>query len=886
MPPPPAGDRPDPDALLARVSKGAVPRARLKIFFGASPGVGKTYAMLEAARVLARDGIAVAVGVVETHGRSETGALLAGLDVIAQKQVAYRGIELAELDVDAVIARRPAVILVDELAHTNAPGVRHPKRWQDVTDLLEAGITVYTTLNVQHVESLNDTVAQITGVRVRETVPDAILERADEIELIDLPPEQLLARLDDGKVYIPEQARRAMDHFFARGNLMALRELALRRTAERVDADVLAYRKERQIGALWPTRERVVVCVGPSPGSEALVRATHRLASGLRAPWHAIHVDLAGAPPLGAADRDRVEAHLVLAESLGGEVMRLSAPSVADALLGYARDHNITRIVAGKPTHPRWRDRFRGGVLDALIRGSGDIELHLIAPLQHQVTARTPVEREPALVRNYLPGLVAVVAAVALGSLAGDRLALADDTMLFLAAIMVASLGGRGSGIAAAALSVVSYDFFFIPPRFTFAVADVRNILTFGVMFTVGIAMGTLVARLRHAEATSRQRERRTAALLAFTSEAAAAVDIADVAAAVAKHVEDVLAAPTAVLVPMSASPDAELEAVAGLEPLAEQEMAVARWAFEHRRPAGRGTETLPQARLLAVPLWVGEGAAGVVALQIERARRRIDVEARQLLEAIARQAGVAMARLRLASEAREAALRVQAEELRSSLLSTVSHDLRTPLAIITGHATQLRDASPAPQQIEALDTIVDESLRLGKILTNLLALTRVESGAEVRREWVPIEELVGAALGRTEIALAAHPVTTDIPAELGVSVDPILLEQVLINLLENAAKHTPAGTAVDLAARRARGGIELDIADRGPGLPAGPEDQVFEKFFRGPNARSAGAGLGLAVCRGIVAAHGGKIEALRREGGGAVFRVWLPAAAAPLETA
>jgi two-component system sensor histidine kinase KdpD len=867
-------DRPDPDALIKR----ATSRARLRIFFGASPGVGKTYAMLESARRLRAEGSDVVIGVVETHGRSETAALLDGLEVLPRRRISYRGIELEELDVDAVISRRPEVVLVDELAHTNAPGVRHPKRWQDVMDLLEAGIDVHTTLNVQHIESLIDAIAQITGVRVRETVPDAVIERADEIELIDLPPEELLERLAEGKVYLPEQARRAIDNYFKRGNLMALRELALRRTAERVDADVQAYRREQRIRTMWPTRERLLVCIGPSPASEKLVRAARRIAEGMHAPWFAVHVDVTGAPPLSAEDRDRVEAHIALAESLGGEPVRLTGTSVASAVLAFARERNVTRIVAGKPTHSRWRDLVRGSLLDALIRGSGDIEIHVIAPSEDLPARAAPVIPATKGLNSYLRAAAAVTLATGIGVVAGPRLDLPDDVMLYLFAIMLAALGGRGPGLVAAALSVVAYDFFFVPPRYTLNVSDIRHLMTFAVMFTVGSALGSVVARLRHAEAASLQRERRTAALLAFTSEVAAAADVADVAAAVVSHVEDAIAAPTVVLVPAD---DGTLSAAAGLQPLAENEMAVARWAHDHRRPAGRGTDTLPSARLLAVPLWVGDGSAGVAAVQIERARRRIDLDARRLLEAIARQAGVAIARLRLTEQARDAALRMQAEELRSSLLSTVSHDLRTPLAIITGTATGLRDQATGEDR-EALDSIVDEASRLTKILENLLAITRVESGAAVKREWVPVEEIVGAALARTESVLAGRDVAIHVGADLAVEVDPVLTEQVLLNLLENAAKHTPPGTPIEIRATREGEGVAIELSDRGPGLPPGPPDQVFSKFFRGPDTRTAGAGLGLAVSRGIVLAHGGRIEALRRDGGGATFRIWLPGGEAP----
>jgi len=646
--------------------------------------------------------------------------------------------------------------------------------------------------------------------------------------------------------------------------------------------------------AAWPTRERILVCLGPSPASARLVRAAQQIASGMRAPWHAVYVDITGAPPLSAEDRDRVEAHLVLAESLGGEVARLSGRSVAGAVLEFARERGVTRIVAGKPTHSRWRDRLRGSLLDALIRGSGDIEIHVIAPSEPLPRRSPAISAGPGKqLAGFVPGLVAVACATALGVAAGDRLSLPDDAMLFLFAIMVAALGGRGPGIAAAAGAVAAYDFFFVPPHYTFVVYDLQNLMTFAVMFTLGTAMGSLVARLRHAEAASRQRERRTATLLAFTAAAARASDVADVAAAVVTHVEDGLAAPATVLL---AAGDGTLSAAAGLPPLAPQEIAVARWAHDHRRPAGRGTETEPEARLLAVPLWVGnDGSAGAVAVPTPRdSASRIDLEGRALLEAIARQAGVAIARLGLAAEAREAELRAKAEELRSSLLSTVSHDLRTPLAIITGTATALRDESPAltGSQLESLDTIVDEAKRLEKILTNLLAITRVESGAELHRDWVPVEELVGSALERTEAVLAGRDVQIDLAADIGAEVDPILTEQLLLNLLENAAKHTPPETPVEIRAFREAGGVAIEISDRGHGLPAGAEDQVFQKFFRGPETRAAravraaGAGLGLAVCRGIANAHGGTIDARRRTGGGATFHVWLPGGDAPAEGA
>lgn len=873
-------DRPDPDALLAQVKAAEVraSRARLKIFFGASPGVGKTYTMLEAARRAAADGLDVVVGIVETHGRSETAALAEGLAMLPRRNVEHRGVRLDELDVDAALAKKPALILVDELAHTNAPGSRHVKRWQDVMDLLEAGIDVWSTLNVQHVESLGDVIQQITGVKVRETVPDAVLERADEIELVDLSPDELLERLSEGKVYVPEQAKRAAASFFQRGNLLALRELALRRTAERVDADVLAYRREHNIAATWPTRERILVCVGPSPGSERLIRATKRMAEGLRAPWVAVTVELIGASPLSAKDADRLEAHLRLTEQLGGEVARLRGPRVADALLEYARDHNVTRIVAGKPTHGRWRDRLRGSLLDDLIRGSGPIEVHVIAPVEGGPPP-PPVTQmgEPRGAWPYIWAAIAIGIVTAIGMSAADYVTLADITMLYLIAIMVASLTGRGPSILASSLAVAAFDFCFVPPRFTFAVSDVRNLLTFVVMFASGLAISTLTVRLRRQERDAIQRERRTAALLAFTREVAAATNETDVAVVAARHLEDGLDAAAGVLVP---DEEGGLVAAAGLMALAGQDETVARWSFDHRRTAGHGTDTLPGARVLAIPLVDGKRAVGVLAIQRRKDARPFEADQVHLLDALARQTTVALARVRLATEAKDSALRARTEELRSSLLSAVSHDLRTPLAVITGAATSLRDDGdklPPETRAELLDSIVDDARRLERVLANLLQLTRVETGLQPAREWVPADELVGAALTRLEDAIGDRPVDVDVQSDLLLWIDPVLFEQVLINLVENALKHGAPPFAVSVA--RVHDRVVLEVADRGPGLPAASE-RLFEKFVRASDA--PGVGLGLAVVRAIVVAHGGDVSAENRPGGGALFRAWIPAGTPP----
>jgi len=876
-------DRPDPDALLARVKaeEQRENRARLKIFFGASPGVGKTYGMLEAARRVKDEGQDVVVGLVETHGRSETKALIEGLEALPRRSVLHRGVKLDEFDLDAALARKPALLLVDELAHTNAPGSRHSKRWQDVLDLLDAGIDVWTTLNVQHVESLGDVIQQITGVKVRETVPDAVLDRADDIELVDLSPDELLQRLSEGKVYVPDQASRAAQNFFQRGNLLALRELALRRAAERVDADVLAYRREHGIETPWPTRERIVVCVGPSPGSERLIRATKRMAESLRATWTAAHVEVIGSSPLGERDRERLEAHLRLAESLRGDVVRLRGHNVADALLTYARGHNVTRIVAGKPTHSRWRDRLRGSMLDDLIRGSGPIEISVIAPLESEppppeLLVRAGERVEP---RAYLWAVLSILAITAIGLAVFQYSTLAEITMLYLIAIMGSSLLGRGPSLLAASLSVLAFDFCFVPPRFTFAISDARYLLTFAVMFGCGVVISTLVVRLRRQERDAISRERRTAALQAFTRDVAEATDVGDVATVLARHLEETIDVAAAVLV----SDEQEgLIAAAGLMPLAAQEITVARWALEHREPAGHGTDTLSAAKALCLPLIAGESAVGVLALHRRRGEPpRLGVDQRHLLDALARQAALAIARVQLAERAREADLRARTEELRSSLLSAVSHDLRTPLAVIIGAATSLREQGRQLSESardELVASIVDDAKRLERVLSNLLQLTRVETGLEPTREWVPADEIVGAALTRTEDIRKRAKVEKDIPADLQLRIDPVLFEQVLINLLENAVKH--GGPPYSVRARRLGDAVEIEVGDRGRGLPEGDASRLFEKFVRGSAA--PGAGLGLAVVRAIVEAHGGTVAAENRPGGGATFRITLPMPESP----
>jgi two-component system, OmpR family, sensor histidine kinase KdpD len=869
-------ERPDPDALLRRVheEEARARRGKLKIFFGFAPGVGKTYRMLQVARDLViEQKLDVVVGLVETHRRSETAAQVLGLTLLPRRRVEYRGRVLEELDLDAVLARRPALVLVDELAHTNAPGSRHAKRWQDIDELLDAGIDVYTTVNVQHLESLNDVIAQITHVRVRETVPDSVLDRADEIELVDLAPEELGKRLAEGKVYLPDQAGRAADSFFRRGNLLALRELALRRVAQHVDRDVLAYREHHGVDRILPAGERVLVCVGAAPSSARLIRAGARMAAGLRAPWTAAYVE--GLSFGSTEDRERLDAHLRLAESLGATVIRLSGARVADVLLAWARKNNVTRIVIGKPTHSRLRDRLRGSMLDAIVRGSAEIDVHVITGDEETERPPAPTTRPRRSLGPYAFGSGVVAAVTGVAWFLHTFTSIPDVEMLYLLAVMIVAVtAGRGPSLLAAGLGVLAYDFFFVPPTLTLAVKDVRYVLTFAMMFGVGVLLSELAGRVRRQEQQALAREARTGVLYAFSRDLAAA-DGASAPAVVARHAAATFDADAWVI------DDAhQIAAASAGTALDGKEAGVARWALEHGRPAGLGTDTLPGSRTLSIPLQIGGTVCGVLSLE---PRAPLQREQRELLDVFSRQAAIALERDRLAEEARAATLRARTEEMRSSLLSAVSHDLRTPLAAITGAGTSLRDDAELPDDTrrELLDTICEEAERLERLVANLLDMTRLESGAlSVKREWVPVEEIVGSALTRLERRLVGREVTTDVDPGLPLlQGDPVLLEQLLVNLLENALKYTPAGSPIDVGAHASATAVTLEVADRGPGIDPAIASRVFDKFVR---TGTSGVGLGLAICRGIAQAHGGSIAVAARDGGGAVFTVSLPRGGEP----
>jgi two-component system sensor histidine kinase KdpD len=878
--------RPDPEKLLDRMRR-ETERGRegqLKIFFGAAPGVGKTYAMLEAAQRKRAEGLDVIAGLVETHGRKETETLLEGLETLPRRDVEYRGTVLKEFDLDSALTRKPSIVLVDELAHTNAPGSRHKKRWQDVYELLGAGINVYTTLNVQHVESLNDVVTQITGIGVRETVPDFLLDRADEIELVDLPPDDLLRRLSEGKVYVPELAAQARQNFFRKGNLLALRELALRRTAQRVDEQMQSYREVKGVRDVWPVAERILVSVGPNPRSIRLIRAAKRMADGLRAEWIAAYVEAPHKVKPSESDLRQLAEHMRLAESLGAETVTLSGPRASEEILSYSRDRNITKIIVGKPTHPKWKDKLFGSMLDEMVRGSGDIDVYVITgdagelPPKPVPGAKQRKTRE----QGWRLSLVTVGVVTGIAELMSPYVALADLAMVYLlGAVFVATRAGKVTSGFAALLSVLAFDFFFVPPRYTFNVSSPGYLITFIVMFAVALIISRLTLKIRDQANAARQRERRTAALYSLSKRLVHERGIERLSAIAVKHISELFQSHITILVPDDRGslrgPLSSLVTFA----LDQKELSVAQWTFNHHQRAGLGTDTLSGAKALYLPLMASSRTVGVMGVMPVHASSFFDAEQVHALESFANQIAMAIDRAMLSQEAQQALLKAETETLRNTLLSSVSHDLRTPLAAITGAVTTLlqKDVTlTATERQELMQTVYEEAEHLNRIIRNVLDMTRLEAGAiKVRKEWQPVEQVVGAVLNRLTERLKDRPVKTRLPEDLPlVSFDSLLIEQVLMNLLDNIIRYTPEGTPVELAASVRGEEIVFEIQDRGPGIPRGEEERIFEKFVRG-SATGGGIGLGLTICRAIITAHGGRIWAENRQGGGAVFRFTLP---------
>ena len=876
--------RPSPDALLAALPREG--RGRLKIFLGAAPGVGKTFEMLTAAQARRREGLDVVIGIVETHGRQETLALALGLEAVARRSVDYRGRAVEEMDLDAVLARRPRLVLVDELAHTNAPGSRHPKRYLDVEELLAAGIDVYTTLNIQHVESLNDVVAGITRIRVRETVPDSIIDRADDIEVIDLTPEDLIRRLKDGKIYVPHQAERAVRHYFLPGNLAALRELALRRTAQRVDDQMVDYMRSHAISGPWGASDRVLVHVDGAPGSEAMIRHARRIADSLRGPWTAIHVEGGGwreqARQSAAADALR------LAERLGGEAITVPGADPATAVVEYARAHNYTHIVVAPSRRAHWTELFLGSMAQRIISRAAGIHVHVLA----EERAAAGKKDLAAQLREALPtlggwaGSIAIVAvALAFALLLRQVVGVTSAALVFLMGVLASAVAyGLAASLLACLLSVLAYNFFFLPPLYTFVIADPENIVTLAVFAVVAVVASNLTARMRAQTVTAQARARTTEELYQFSRKLAGAVALDDVLWATVHQVALMLKVRVVMLLPGEDG----LAVQAGYPPedrLDDADLAAAKWAWQHNRPAGRGADTLPGAKRLFLPMQTGRGPIGVFGIDRDEPGALLTPDARRLLNALSDQAALAVERVNLVRDVDEAKLQAETDRLRSALLTSISHDLRTPLASILGAASSLTSQHGALDEAgraAMLRTIQEEAERLNRFIGNLLDMTRLESGPlTLKGGLADLSDAVGAVLRRADRILSVYQVRVDLQPGLPMlNLDMVLFEQVLFNLLDNAAKYSAPGSTIQLCARSDAGRVRIEVLDEGDGIPEADLERVFTKFYRVRQAdrQRAGTGLGLAICRGFVEAMGGTITAGNRpDRSGAVFTISLP---------
>jgi len=874
--------RPDPDRLLAEVAADQRKSARgsLKIFFGACPGVGKTYAMLQALRQLRDEGRQVLVGVAETHGRVDTTRLLDGLPRLPLRRSEYRGRSLEEFDLDAALAARPGLIAVDELAHTNVEGSRHRKRWQDVEELLAAGIDVHSTLNVQHLDSLNDIVGRITGIRVRETVPDHVFDRADDVVVMDLPADELLKRLAEGKVYLPDVAQRAREHFFRKGNLIALRELALRRAADRVDAQMRDYRRTRAIEAVWPTRERLLIGLAGTDGDERLVRDAARLARKLEADWIVAHVDVAH-PRHGKAVRSRVARTLELAASLGAETMTLPGSKVADALIACAREHNANRLLLGHRPRSPWQFWHRS-TADRIARLHPDLDLIVIAQGDSRPAPVTPVISISRI--KWLPYLWASVACFAATAIAAVLLRvfdLSNVVMLFLLTVVLIALRwGRGPGAWAAFLAVACFDFFFVPPRLSMNVGDTQFLFTFALMLGVTLVIGQLTARLQHEARTAGARERRAAIQARLARELSGALTTERIVEIARRDFSAGFHAGIGLALPDT---NDRMRAVAG-NAIAIDE-SIAQWVYDHAQVAGAGTDTLSSARARYLPLKAPMRVRGVLAMEFAEADLLDEPERQRLLEACRGQLALALERVHFVEVAQTTLVQIEGERMRNTLLSAMSHDLRTPLTTILGAAQAAELQSCGDATAPLLASITDQARAMLRLIENLLDMARLQThGVNLDRQWQSLEEIVGSALRAMHEQLRGHPVQTDIPADLPlIEVDAIMIERVLVNLLENATKHTPADTPIEIAARQEGHQVIIEVNDAGPGLPAVAPEKLFEPFERGSAESSvSGVGLGLALARRIVEAHGGSISAGPRSPRGAAFSIRLPAGQPP----
>jgi len=886
-------NRPSPEALLeaARREEGRI--GKLRIFVGAAPGVGKTYEMLQQAQARKKDGYDVVVGIVETHGRKETEALLSGLEVIPRRRIQYKGQFPTEMDLDAIILRHPQIVLVDELAHTNVEGSRHPKRYLDVEELMSHGIDVYTTVNIQHIDSLNDVVAQITHVRVRETVPDIVFDRADAVELVDLTPDDLIERLKEGKVYVPQQAERALEHFFSPANLTALRELALRRTAERVNEQLLTEMQAHAIEGPWAAGERIAVCVSEDPRAAGLVRYGKRLADRLHGPWTALYIEGRRAVQLSEEERDRIADTLRLAEALGGEAVTLpaGARSIADDVIAYAHTYNVTHIIIGKSTRSRWFEVLHGSVMYDLVRRSGNISVNVIAGDQlpgqpiPKKTVRTSEQVEVFDPRPYLLAIVAVAVALGAAELVDDWVGVENVDLVLLTAIVgIAVRFGLWPSLLASLAAALCYNFFFLPPIYTFTIADPHNIAAFALFTAIAVIVSHVAARGRVQAVAAQSRVRTVESLYSFSRNLAGAGTLDDVLWTTAYQTALMLQVRVVLLLPS----DGSIAVKAGYPPedrLDDADLAAATWTWQHDHAAGRGSDTLPGARRLFLPMQTGRGTIGVIGIESDKAGPLLTPDQRRLLDALADQGALAIERVQLVEDMDRVKRTAETERLRSALLTSISHDLKTPLASVLGSADALRNLESKlsdSDKVELLSTIIDEAERLNRFIANLLDMTKLESGA-VTPKLAPhdLSEIIGSTLRRTLKILKHHSVQLDLATDIPmVALDAVLFEQVLFNLLDNAAKYAAAGTAILMRAWRDRQSVCLQIVDEGEGIPHDDLEHIFDKFYRVQKLDQVrpGTGLGLAISRGFIEAmHGTIVAANRSDRRGAVFTITLP---------
>lgn len=877
--------RPDPDALLAQANEK--PRGKLKVFFGACAGVGKTYAMLQEAQRLRTQGLDVLVGVVETHGRSETAALLEGLDILPLRRIHYRGRQIREFDLDAALARHPALILMDELAHSNAAGSRHPKRWQDVEELLDAGIDVLTTVNVQHLESLNDVVGSVTGIRVRETIPDHIFDDATEVVLVDLPPDDLRRRLNEGKVYLPGQAERAIDHFFRKGNLIALRELALRRTADRVDEQMRAFRDSRDKQRVWPTRDAILLCIGHNADNDKLVRTAARLAARLGCVWHAVYVETPRLHRLPESRRRAILRSLHMAQELGAETATLSEPGEEQAILRYAREHNLGKVLVGRRRGER-RFRWRESFADRLSRLGPDVDLVIIAVEEkppapvYSSDTRPFSEKWRVQIRGCLVAIALCALLTVLAKLLIPRFDQPNIVMVYLLGVVVVALFyGRWPSVVSAVLSVASFDLFFVQPQLSFAVSDAQYLITFGVMLTVGLVIGNLTAGVRYQARVARYREQRARHMYELSKALSSALHPEDIARQSSFFLNSSFNAKTSLWMPdeyqilQQITP--QEDGVTGVD------YAIARWCQDKQHPAGAGTDTLPGVPYQLLPLTASGQSFGVLAIEPANLRQLMVPEQQRLLQTYSVMIASALERLSLAQSAASARLDAEREQLRNALLAALSHDLRTPLTVLFGQAEiltlDLANAhSPYAQQANEMR---QQILNTTRLVNNLLDMARIQSGGfSLRKEWQSMEEIVGSAVHTLEPLLSHQHIDIQLPPDLPlVNCDGNLIERVLQNLLENAGKYAGQNAQISIRARAdADAWLEVIISDNGPGIRAEKLSTIFNKFTRGENESAIpGVGLGLAICRAIIDVHGGKIWAENTPGGGAGFHFTLP---------